>query len=37
MNNALKTSEAAGNVLTAVSEDESTPIKATRLMVLKDS
>ena len=37
MNNALKTSEAAGNVLTAVSEGEPTPIKATRLMVLIDS
>ena len=34
MNNALKASEAAGNVLTAVSEDEPTPIKAKRLMVL---
>ena len=37
MNNALKTSEAAGNVLTAVSEGEPTPIKASRLMVLIDS
>ena len=38
MNNALRTSEAAGNVLTAVSEGgEPTPIKASRLMVLIDS
>ena len=37
MNNALDTSEAAGSVLTAVSEGELTPIEATRVMSLIDS
>jgi len=37
MNNALGASEAAGSVLTAVSEGELTPIEATRVMGLIDS
>ena len=37
MHNALDASEAAGNVLTAVSEGELTPIEATRVMGLIDS
>ena len=37
MNNAMDASEAAGSVLTAVSEGELTPIEATRVMVLIDS
>jgi len=37
MNNALDASEAAGSVLTAVSEGELTPIEATRVMGLIDS
>ena len=37
MKNALDASEAAGNVLTAVSEGELTPIEATRVMGLIDS
>ena len=37
MHNALETSEAAGGVLTAVSEGELTPIEATRVMALIDS
>ena len=37
MNNALDASEAAGSVLTAVSDDELTPIEATRVMGLIDS
>ena len=37
MNNALEASEAAGSVLTAVSDDELTPIEATRVMGLIDS
>jgi hypothetical protein len=37
MNNALDASEAAGSVLTAVSEGELTTIEATRLMRLIDS
>lgn len=37
MNHALDASEAAGNVLTAVSEGELTPIEATRVMGLIDS
>ena len=37
MNNALDASEAAGGVLTAVSEGELTPIEATRVMSLIDS
>ena len=37
MNNALDASEAAGSVLTAVSEGELTPIEATRVMSLIDS
>ena len=37
MNNALDASEAAGNVLMAVSEGELTPIEATRVMGLIDS
>ena len=36
MKNALDASEAAGNVLTAVSEGELTPIEATRVMGLID-
>jgi len=36
MNNALDASEAAGSVLTAVSEGELTPIEATRVMGLID-
>ena len=37
MNNSLEASEAAGSVLTAVSEGQLTPIKATRVMGLIDS
>ena len=37
MNNALDASEAAGSVLTAVSEGNLTPIEATRVMGLIDS
>jgi hypothetical protein len=37
MKNVLDTSEAAGSVLTAVSEGELTPIEATRVMGLIDS
>ena len=37
MNNSLEASEAAGSVLTAVSEGELTPIEATRVMGLIDS
>jgi len=37
MNNALDASEAAGSVLTAVSEGDLTPIEATRVMALIDS
>ena len=37
MNNALDASEAAGSVLTAVSEGELTPIEATRVIGLIDS
>ena len=37
MNNALDASEAAGSVLTAVSEGELTPVEATRVMGLIDS
>ena len=37
MSNALDASEAAGSVLTAVSEGELTPIEATRVMGLIDS
>ena len=37
MKNALDASEAAGSVLTAVSEGELTPIEATRIMGLIDS
>ena len=37
MNHALDASEAAGNVLMAVSEGELTPIEATRVMGLVDS
>jgi len=37
MNNALEASEAAGSVLTAVSEGELTPIEAARVMGLIDS
>ena len=37
MNNALDASEAAGSVLSAVSEGELTPIEATRVMGLIDS
>ena len=37
MNNALDASEAAGSVLTAVSEGELTTIEATRVMRLIDS
>ena len=37
MQNALDASEAAGSVLTAVSEGELTPIEATRVMGLIDS
>ena len=37
MHNALDVSEAAGSVLTAVSEGELTPIEATRVMGLIDS
>ena len=37
MNNALDASEAAGSVLTAVSEGDLTPIEATRVMWLIDS
>ena len=37
MNNAMDASEAAGSVLTAVSEGELTPIEATRVMGLIDS
>ena len=37
MKNALDASEAAGRVLTAVSEGELTPIEATRVMGLIDS
>ena len=37
MNNAMDASEAAGNVLTAVSDGELTPIEATRVMGLTDS
>jgi hypothetical protein len=37
MNNALDASEAAGSVLTAVSEGKLTPIEATRVMGLIDS
>ena len=37
MNNALDASEAAGSVLTAVSEGQLTPIESTRLMGLIDS
>ena len=37
MNNAKDASEAAGSVLTAVSEGELTPIEATRVMGLIDS
>ena len=37
MKNALDASEAAGRVLTAVSEGEFTPVEATRVMGLIDS
>ena len=37
MNNALNAPEAAGSVLTAVSEGQLTPIEATRVMGLIDS
>ena len=37
MNNALDASEAAGSILTAISEGELTPIEATRVMGLIDS
>jgi hypothetical protein len=37
MKNVLDASEAAGSVLTAVSEGELTPIEATRVMSLIDS
>ena len=37
MHNALEASEAAGSVLTAVSEGQLTPIEATRVMGLIDS
>ena len=37
MNNALDASQAAGSVLTAVSEGDLTPIEATRVMGLIDS
>ena len=37
MNNATDASEAAGSVLTAVSDGELTPIEATRVMGLTDS
>ena len=37
MNNALDASQTAGSVLTAVSEGNLTPIKATRVMGLVDS
>ena len=37
INNALDASEAAGSILTAVSEGELTPIEATRVMGLIDS
>ena len=37
MNNAVDASEAAGSVLTAVSDGELTPIEATRVMGLIDS
>ena len=37
MNNALDASQAAGSVLTAVSEGELTPIEGTRVMGLIDS
>ena len=37
MKNAMDASEAAGNVLTAVSEGEITPIEATRVMGLIDN
>lgn len=37
MTNALDASEAAGSVLTAVSDGELTPIEATRVMGLIDS
>lgn len=37
MKNAVDASDAAGSVLTAVSEGELTPIEATRIMVLIDS
>ena len=37
MHNALDTSEAAGGLITAVSEGELTPIEATRVMGLIDS
>jgi hypothetical protein len=37
MNNAMDASEAAGSVLTAVSEGELTPIEATRVMGIIDS
>ena len=37
MKNALDASEAAGSVLTAVSEGQLTPIEATRVMGLIDS
>jgi hypothetical protein len=37
MNNAMDVSEAAGSVLTAVSEGKLTPIEATRVMALIDS
>ena len=37
MNNSLEASEAAGSVLTAVSEGQLTPIEATRVMGLIDS
>jgi hypothetical protein len=37
MKNVLDTSEAAGSVLTAVSEGELTPVEATRVMGLIDS
>ena len=37
MNNALDASEAAGSVLTAVSDGDLTPIEATRVMGLIDS
>ena len=37
MNNAVDASQAAGSVLTAVSEGNLTPIEATRVMGLVDS